>query len=217
MQNIYPHVHSLHNSHGQADPNKIIEAALANGLDGIVIVEHNSYDASARWEQYKNSDLLIMRGVEYTSDLGHILIYGIESDKYIPRPNLPFAEIGALAERLNWAIVAAHPFTRPGVYARNSEKRIPSIHALEVNLKASAINNLDTVTLATKQGIKLIAGSDARDERTVGGYSTGFFNRVSNVQELAQEIRNRDFTMIVTPDAKTKLMIDRTSEQPSYQ
>jgi predicted metal-dependent phosphoesterase TrpH len=69
------HVHSMYSHDSIEKPIKIINKAKKIGLDGIVITEHNSFEASAPWEQYKDTGLVVLRGTEYKTREGHVLVY----------------------------------------------------------------------------------------------------------------------------------------------
>lgn len=58
--------------------------ARQRGLDGIVITDHMTVEAGReefQKVQEKNKDILLLRGMEYHSDHGHLLLYGIKDDE----------------------------------------------------------------------------------------------------------------------------------------
>ena len=77
------HVHSTYSHDSRARPEEIIRKAAKVGLDGVVITEHHSHEASEPWDDVDAGDLLVLRGAEYKTREGHLLIYGITSDRHI--------------------------------------------------------------------------------------------------------------------------------------
>jgi len=185
------HIHSVcgNKFDSSAEPEDIIRVAKEKGLDGIVITEHNSFEDSEPWEEYKDSTLKIFRGVEYTfAHIGHILIYGIESDHQLEEIGdfgISHIPDNILAE--GYAMVGPHPFSRYGL----GENWIPKykFHALELNNRQSYENNLDTMRLARMYGFNLIAGSDAHKAEDVGECYTEFEREIGTIHDLVAELK----------------------------
>jgi predicted metal-dependent phosphoesterase TrpH len=73
------HVHTKYSADGIVEPIDYIKFARKSGLDGFAITDHNEVKGAAKTYELakKNKDLIIIRGIEVSSDQGHILGYGI--------------------------------------------------------------------------------------------------------------------------------------------
>ncbi|MCK4455614.1 MAG: PHP domain-containing protein, partial [Thermoplasmata archaeon] len=78
------HIHSAFSSDGSEKPKDIVTYARKMGLDGIAILDHNEIRGSLRaYEMCKGfDDFLVVRGVEVSTEAGHIVAYGV--DELIP-------------------------------------------------------------------------------------------------------------------------------------
>ena len=75
------HCHTRFSYDNWLEPLDLIRRAKAIGLDGVVVTEHHSYEASAPVETIaRDEGFLLLRGVEISTDRGHLLAYGIEDD-----------------------------------------------------------------------------------------------------------------------------------------
>lgn len=74
------HTHTMH-SDGHFKPKELVESSKAFGYQAIVITDHNT---SAAFEdmigQNEDEDFLIMRGMEWTTYFGHMLVLGADYD-----------------------------------------------------------------------------------------------------------------------------------------
>ena len=158
-----------------------------------MITEHQTYDKSEQWEQYKDRGLLILRGVECEFGLwgadGHLLIYGINSDKGIP---YTLSDAIRLAKEKNWALAAAHPMSSmcPSSLIDNN---FEGVDALEINGRSSLGDNKKTAEVARQLNIPLIGGSDAHDGKGVGNVYTEFQGKICNIQDLVAELKSGDY------------------------
>ena len=67
------HCHTKHSYDNWLEPLDLVRRAKAIGLDGVVITEHHSYEASAPVEAVgRDEGLLVLRGVEISTDRGHL-------------------------------------------------------------------------------------------------------------------------------------------------
>jgi len=184
------HVHSMYSHDSISQPKEIIAKAKRLGLDGVIITEHNSYDASEPWEKIGDSDLLILRGVEYKTREGHVLIYGIKSDEYIPTKKIPLSVIAGIAEQKDWALVAAHPFKG---YDDSIGDMLHEYHqhfaALEYNSKCDVEQNGRMLEFAREHNIPVVGGSDAHYASRVGRAYTTIAGEVSNMKDFVRLLK----------------------------
>ena len=101
------------------EPLDLIRRARALGLDGVVITEHYSYEASAPVEQVgRDEGFLVLRGVEIATDRGHLLAYGVEDDGWNIWGRDSYLPLEEVIERINdlgGICAPAHPHFLAGV------------------------------------------------------------------------------------------------------
>ena len=116
---IDTHCHTKYSYDNWLEPLDLIRRAKALGLDGAVITEHYSYEASAPVEQVgRDEGFLILRGVEIATDKGHLLAYGVEDDGWNiwgRDSYLPLEEVIARINDLGGICAPAHPFRNVGL------------------------------------------------------------------------------------------------------
>ena len=77
------HIHTSWNSaDSNLSPIELIYEAKRLGLDGVVVTEHDrGWDRFRARELAAEHDFLFLRGMEVSTDLGHILVCGL--DEYV--------------------------------------------------------------------------------------------------------------------------------------
>ena len=187
------HVHSMYSHDSIEKPTNIIKKAKRIGLDGIVITEHNSFEVSAPWEEYKDTNLVILRGAEYKTREGHVLIYGINSDQHIPEKGKELSELIEISNKEGWALVAPHPFKSYGSGDDNLKETLQTHYsafsAVEVNSRCSEEDNIKAIKFAREMGLPLVGGSDAHFASRVGRTHTEFSVEIKTIQDLVQAIK----------------------------
>jgi hypothetical protein len=76
------HTHTVH-SDGQWQPQQLVDAARAAGLDFIVSTEHNTNTAHGIWGRHASDDLLIINGEEVTTRNGHLVAAGLAAGTWL--------------------------------------------------------------------------------------------------------------------------------------
>jgi predicted metal-dependent phosphoesterase TrpH len=161
------HLHSTYSPDGGMCPADLVRTAVAKGLNGIALTDHNSTRGlkEAREEARKFEGFLVIPGVEISSKEGHILALGVES------PIVSGLEVAETVERIRSAggmPVASHPFRR---FTGVGEECIRSarFEALEVlNGRSPSRKNLRACRLAVDLKLGLCAGSDGHKVSEVG-------------------------------------------------
>lgn len=152
-------------------PEQAVELARARGLDGICLTEHDRWwDAVAIDELRQRTGFPIFQGVELTTDIGHVLAFGL------PAPAGPLATIEAAyaaAEAAGGVLFLAHP-ARDGLLKvdHRTVEYFASVEA--INGSDSRLQNLAATGLAHGFRLPGIAGSDAHTPAEVGRAATRF-------------------------------------------
>jgi hypothetical protein len=192
---IDAHCHTKHSHDNWLEPRDLVRRARALGLDAVCITEHYSYEASEPVEQVgRDEGLLVLRGVEISTDRGHLLAYGVEDDGWNVwgRDNyLPLPEVIARLNALGAICVPAHPFREIGL-ASLCEKifDLDGIGAVETHNGGNSDSDNELAWRATEQ-LKLpsLGGSDCHKVAAVGRCATKFERPVANIADFVAAVR----------------------------
>lgn len=93
-----------------------IDALKENGYDGMLITDHNSYNAYRYYKRHRNEkvfeDFVVLKGIEYdTIDAGHILVIMPEQVRLplLELRGLPVALLIEMVHRFGGILGPAHP------------------------------------------------------------------------------------------------------------
>ena len=187
------HVHtSRYSSCGNATPEEMAAAALAHGLDGIVITEHNVMWPVAELDALREAfpALLIMNGIELTSDRGDdYLVLGLaQQDWFAPR--LPAGELTHRAQAQGGVVILAHPYRyRDELPDTLDAFPVDGVEVASCNMHGTA--SMGAAQLAAGLGAFQVWNSDAHDTDTVGLYANRLPQRITNMTELALALARR--------------------------
>jgi hypothetical protein len=122
--------------------------------------------------------------VELTTDMGHVLAFGLDPSSYSPIA----ARVFAAAEACGGLLFLAHP-ARDGLLRVSHEtvEYFASVEAL--NGSDSKLQNIATTGLAKGFRLPGIGGSDAHAPGEVARAATRFESAVSTDAELLEELR----------------------------
>ena len=104
------HLHSVH-SDGTGTVPEIARAAERNGLDVVLLTDHDTLEAKRRGEEGWHGSVLVLVGVEVSPrGRNHLLAFGV--DEPIDHRGLSAAELCAAVRARGGFGFAAHPFSR---------------------------------------------------------------------------------------------------------
>jgi predicted metal-dependent phosphoesterase TrpH len=106
------HVHSKYSGDNDADPEESIVRAIELGLHGIAFTEHYFYGASEPVEILKErygGRILILRGVEFSANEGHCLVFGVDTDK-LSMKYAPAKDVIRAVNEAGGVVIPSHPF-----------------------------------------------------------------------------------------------------------
>ncbi len=160
------HLHSEYSPDSSADVKEMVRAAARRGVHGLCIADHNTLMGSTvAMEMTKESDLIVVRGMEVSSRDGHILAYGIWEE--VPAGLSAEETVERITEQGGFA-VAAHPY-RFWSGLREEVIRTSRFQAVEVlNARSVRSNNDKAESLAQELGLPVTAGSDAHRVSDLG-------------------------------------------------
>jgi predicted metal-dependent phosphoesterase TrpH len=198
----------IHTTRGASDsslrPVELARAARRLGLAAVVVTEHDRlWDPLevARFRQERS--LLLINGMEVSTDLGHVVVIGLHT--YLPA--IRYAEeLRRIVNEADGYMIAAHPFRhyfnrveweRRGLEPRNIDPaeaaRLPLlslVDAVEVlNGGNSLQENAFALEVAQILGKPGVAGSDAHSHQGIGIYTTVFERSLDSEADLLRELR----------------------------
>lgn len=202
----------LHTNRGSSDSNlaltDLVDRARKTGIGAICITEHDTmWDLREVPALGRDSGLLFLRGMEVTTDMGHIGVFGL--DHYIGGI-YKLAELRKVADQNGALLVANHPFRYKldprfsfinpdhepidaGYPDRAAKLKIfELVDAIEVlNGACSEDENVFALRVARHLGMPEIAGSDSHSMNSVGCVTTLLDAPVADERELIDSIKSR--------------------------
>ena len=189
------HCHTLHSHDNWLEPLDLVRRARQLGLDGVCITEHYSYEASAPVEAIgRDEGLLVLRGVEISTDRGHLLAYGVEDDGWNlwGQDNyLPLDQVIMRINSLGGICVPAHPFRDVGLCSLlEGLLEVQGIAAVETHNGCNIeSDNQLALQAATHMGLPTLGGSDCHKTGAVGRCATEFLEPLSDMAGFIAAIR----------------------------
>ena len=181
------HCHTkVHSACSALTPDALVRTAQTRGLDGICITEHDALWPLADIERLpREMNFLVLRGMEVTTEVGHVLVFGLEAH------HPPMAVLDALREQVCDAgalMFLAHPSRKYG--------RLPpadlaaNFDSVETqNGTEGMLQNDHAARLAHGMQLPGIGGSDAHSVREVGICATEFEAKVSDEGTFLEALR----------------------------
>jgi len=200
----------LHTNRGSSDsnlaPRDLVDRAKTIGIGAICITEHdNMWDLREMEDLARESGVLFLHGMEVTTDMGHIGVFGLE--RYVGGI-YKLAELRRVADAAGGILVANHPFRykldprfsfinpdREPIDVAHPEraaklKLFELVDAIEVlNGACSEDENVFALRVARELGLPEVAGSDSHSAQSVGCVSTLLDVQVRDERELIDAIR----------------------------
>jgi len=204
------HVHTVR---GAADssltPDQLIEVAQRIGLTGVNITEHDRV-----WEQHaidefrEKSGLFVSRGMEVSTDMGHIIAIGLT--QYVPGIRRA-TELRRVLDEAGGFMIVAHPFRhffdpihfrrdgRPPFEMTPEEaaERMPIfsiVDEIEVaNGGTAPVENQFALKVAQVLGKNGVGASDCHSTAGIAIYATIFEEELRDQEHMLQQLHARRF------------------------
>jgi len=170
------HIHSAYSPDSRSSVEEIIRNALRAGLQGISITDHNSFAGSEEAMKAGRSDIMIIPGAEYSTDMGHLLVYFLR--RGLEKLSLPkdaagryrWRDIVSSAHEQGALVFIAHPFKK---LMEHEQAFWDEIDGIEVyNSRAALCRNMEANKMALEEAIKrnkaFCAGSDGHWTGEIG-------------------------------------------------
>lgn len=162
----------------------LLQLAVERGLGGVCLTEHDrAWDDDELRLLREAAPIPVFSAVELTTDMGHVLAFGLP-----PRGFSAIArEVFAAAQASGALLFLAHP-ARDGLL-RVTHETVEYFASVEaVNGSDTKLQNLAASGLAKGFRLPGVAGSDAHTKDEVGRAATRFFSPVSTDADLLREL-----------------------------
>jgi predicted metal-dependent phosphoesterase TrpH len=199
--------------HSNLDPLTLIREAKRIGLGGVLVTEHDQ-----TWQRYnarelaEEHDFVVLRGMEVTTDLGHVVVIGL--DQYIGGIHRA-KNLQQVARDHGGFTIGVHPYRRlvdSGYRDRNGRPIQPIALSQGLDLPVlEFVDEIETMNGATSErendfawqiarrtGFQGTGGSDAHSIHGIGCCATVFEADIRNEEDLIRELRAKRFYSINT-------------------
>jgi hypothetical protein len=198
------HIHTTTSADSNLSPLELIQEAKRIGLDGVVVTEHDRcWDRFAIRDLAAEHDFMFLRGMEVSTDLGHILVYGL--DEYLSGI-LRAEKLREVVDEAGGAMVAAHPFRR--IFTRdfrNGQEDAPQslreaadrrIFALTDGIEVCNGGSIDrenklAMEVCDYLGQAPTGGSDAHSDLGIGRFATQFDDPIKTEADVIEALKKR--------------------------
>jgi len=204
------HVHTVR---GAADssltPEQLIEEAQRIGLTGVNISEHDRmWDSRELQEFREESGLFVSRGMEVSTDMGHMIVVGL--DQYVPGIRRA-TELRRVLDDVGGFMIVAHPFRHffdPIHFRRDGKppfdmtpeeaaEKMPVfgvVDEIEVaNGGSTPKENQFALKVAQHLGKQGTGASDCHSTNGVGYYVTVFEAVLRDQEHMLEQLHARRF------------------------
>jgi predicted metal-dependent phosphoesterase TrpH len=167
-------------------PEALVRAARTRGLDGVCITEHDALWAADEIARVaEEMEFLVLRGMEVTTDVGHVLVFGLERHR---AEMATLSELHGIVRREGGLMYLAHPSRRYGSLPPDDLSAV--FDSVEVqNGTEGMLQNDNAAGLARGLRLPGIGGSDAHSVREVGVCATEFSAPVSDDASFVAALR----------------------------
>ena len=168
-------------------PEALLSMARMAGLDGVCVTEHDQMWPRAELQRLADQlNIVVFRGMEVTTELGHVLVIGLDE----PLPGMFMASVLVEAVRSAGGLaILAHP-ARAGQPAVAPDQRLRLFDTVEIlNGSDGPAQNRAAAGLAAGHLLPGIAGSDCHSLEEIGTVATVLPHRVTTERELVAALR----------------------------
>jgi predicted metal-dependent phosphoesterase TrpH len=207
------HVHTVASDDSTATITGYIDLILAyrqfHPFDGFVLTEHRTYTPELvlrrYWDDY---GVLVLQGVEMDTNLGHLLVYGM-NERVLERFDLTKRmhdgrRIIAELENLGAVAVPSHPF-RESVFGSVIERNFTEVAGIRIleryNGQNSDKQNERADTLCAQHGLRGLGGSDAHYVHPAWFLTcaTAFDDTITSSEELVEALHYGRYRPVTLP------------------
>ena len=191
------HVHtSVWSTDSNVLPHDLLAHAAERGLDGVVLTEHDVVWPAQRVEVLNGTtDLLVLTGVEVTTELGHVLVYGLDE----LRPRISDARrLRELCDARGALMFLAHPARDPGL--RVPPEAMDLFDGVEgLNGCDGPLQNQSASSRGRSRRLPPIGGSDSHALHEIATAATEFDADIRSLDDLLAALRAKAYRPVALP------------------
>ncbi len=116
------HSHTTWSDSGTSPGRRVI-SAMQVGNTVLAVTDHDTLRgafAARKFIQEFDLSITIPTGIEFSTNRGHVLVYGLTHNPYEGRRGTPFSDVRRLADEQNGLLILAHPNWQPNRVAWES-------------------------------------------------------------------------------------------------
>ena len=177
-------------------PHESLARAAERGLDGVVLTEHDviwAADRAARLAEQVG--ILVLPGIEVTTELGHVLVYGLTE----PFPRITDSKrLRDYCDERDALMYLAHPARDPGLRVpREAMELFDGVEGL--NGCDGPLQNQSASSRGRTRPLPPIGGSDSHALHEVATAATEFEARIRSLDDLMKALRSGDYRPATLP------------------
>lgn len=178
-------------------PHEALARSAARGFGAVVLTEHDVvWPAERAARLTAEAGILVLPGVEVTTELGHVLVYGLE--RLVPRIT-DAKRLRALCDEQEALMFLAHPARDPGL--RVPRELMALFDGVEgLNGCDGPLQNMSARSRGRGRPLPPIGGSDSHALHEVGTAGTRFGVDIHSLQDLLKALRGGDYETVALPD-----------------
>ncbi|CCH50452.1 PHP-associated domain-containing protein [Pseudodesulfovibrio piezophilus] len=181
------HVHSDNSSCSVMPASEIVARARSLGLDGVCITDHDTTAVLSQIQEgFQPDGLLVLVGMEYSTDEGDFLVYG---DVESLVPGMDGRALLTSVIETGGAVVAAHPFRGWRPSDTGLFQSYPPSAIEVVNGRNTEAEDAQALELACHLALAHVSGSDAHRFDELGRFPTRFTCPISDRVDLVNALR----------------------------
>lgn len=183
-------------------------------FDGIVLTEHRFYDNEDSYRRISDKyEILIFRGIEVDTDLGHLLVYGV-TQNFLKKIDVSLLRLKAkdvirTIGDYGGIAIPSHPFRESafGEALSSNASEVNGISAIEAhNGSNTSEENGRAKKLASQKGLNGIGGSDAHyvNAHWFLTCATEFDRDVYSDEDLVRELKKGRYRPVILDNSVMK-------------
>lgn len=179
------HVHTTYSSDSVITPKDLVFYAKKRGLTAVAVTDHNTVEGA--WKIAKETDFLIIPGIEVSSLHGHIV--GLNVNTLIPRGLSADETVDRIHETGGIAI-ACHPYAMlKGSVGKHVTSKFDAVEAINASAFPFSRATNKAYQLAERLKLPKVAGTDAHYGPVIGQAYTVIDSK-PNVEAILKAIKN---------------------------
>ena len=178
------HVHTTYSSDSMITPKDLVYYAKKRGLNAIAVTDHNQIEGAHKIA--KETDFLIIPGMEVSSSDGHIVALNV--NELIPRGLSAFETVERI-HKAGGVAIACHPYVYfKGCLRENVCETFDAIEIINARAFPFKYSIKKAEETAKKFGLSRVAGTDAHYGRQIGYAYTVIETTEPSVEAITKAI-----------------------------